>query len=299
MTIRPNMCSHYDTNTCSCQGERQRRSSAARTTTVRRVRFASAANCTVTSTRRVAPAGGRSATSSERSPRTFTERHRWPVVSRPVERTQTFARASSPAATRVVTCGQLPAHVDLRAEHVGAGRPDERGSPSQRASAIAAETAAAEGRAEPSARASPAWKPVAQPVVAISEEAERGDVRVTGRLADELAVDRRLRHLVGDADVLDAAVPDAAGRADLPADLVEMELEPFDRRRLRGAVEGIPERLLHAVEVGEARVRPGVPALERIGRLVRVRVEAERVHQRQRAAASAVPLAERAQEAHG
>ena len=48
----------------------------------------------------------------------------------------------------------------------------------------------------------------------------------------------------------------------------------------------------------EAGVRPRVAALERVGRLVRVRVEAEAVHQRPRPAALAVPRAERAQEAH-
>ena len=56
--------------------------------------------------------------------------------------------------------------------------------------------------------------------------------------------------------------------------------------------------LLDPAEVGEARVRPPVAAVERIGRLVRVRVEAEAVHQRQRAAARAVPGPERGEEPH-
>ena len=73
MTTRPNMCSHYDTNTCSLSRRaRQRLSSACRTTNVRRVRFASAANCTVTSTRRVvrpAAAATRSASAARNGDR--------------------------------------------------------------------------------------------------------------------------------------------------------------------------------------------------------------------------------------
>ena len=76
-----------------------------------------------------------------------------------------------------------------------------------------------------------------------------------------------------------------------------MEPEPVRGRRLRRAVERVPQRLLDPVEVHEARVRPAVAAIERVGRPVRVRVEAERVHQRPRPAARPVPGAEGAEEA--
>src|SRR4030095_5232483 len=93
--------------------------------------------------------------------------------------------------------------------------------------------------------------------------------------------------------------PRLAEGLDLPSDLVEVELEALERRRLRRAVERVPQRLLDAVEVHEPRVRPGIAAVERIGGAVGIWMEAERVHQRPRAAARSVPGAERPQEAHG
>ena len=87
-------------------------------------------------------------------------------------------------------------------------------------------------------------------------------------------------------------------RVHLPADLVEVELQPVHGRRLRSAVEGVPERLLDPVEVDEAGAGPDVAQLERVGRLVRIRVEAEAVHQRPLPPARAVPGAERREEAN-
>ena len=84
------------TRTCvRCQGAIQRVRIARRTTSVRRVRFASAANWTATSTRPVVPTGGRTATLSERSPGTATERQRSSAESAyDAARTQSFTRAS-------------------------------------------------------------------------------------------------------------------------------------------------------------------------------------------------------------
>src|SRR5213078_2611658 len=82
---------------------------------------------------------------------------------------------------------------------------------------------------------------------------------------------------------------------DLPPGFVEVEHHPAGRRlaalsegRLRRAVEGIPDRLLDAVEIRDAGLRPRVTLQRRIAVLVRVRVEAELVHQRLRPLARAV-----------
>ena len=139
-------------------------------------------------------------------------------------------------------------------------------------------------------------EPGAQPVVPEPEEAHLDDVGVARRAANDVAVDRGLGELVRDGHVLGAGVAAEARRVDLPPDLVQVEPEAGSCRRLRRAVEGVPERLLEPVEVHEPGVRPAVAPLERVGRAVRIRVEAERVHQRPRTATRPVPGAERAQE---
>src|SRR5262249_57128542 len=96
----------------------------------------------------------------------------------------------------------------------------------------------------------------AQAVVVEPEEVHLGDGRVARCLTDKGSVDRGLLRLARDGHVLLACVADARRGADLPADLVEIELETLHRRRLRRAVERVPETLLDAVEVGEPRVGP-------------------------------------------
>ena len=127
----------------------------------------------------------------------------------------------------------------------------------------------------------------------------RDDVRVARRGAHERAVDAGLRRLVRDGHVLVAGVPVPARRVDLPADLVEVEPKPHESRGLRSAREGVPDRLLDAVEVDEPRVRPRVAPVERIGRAIRVGMEAQAVHQRPGAPALPVPRAERPEKPNG
>src|SRR5262245_25034868 len=129
----------------------QRARTARRTTSVRRVRFASAANRTVTSMRRVVPAGGRSATSSDLSPATATDRQRWAVSTTVLARTHTLARASSPAATRAVTAASFPP-TSTRVPSTSRPGVHTRGSSVHADEAIACCTEAADGRAEPSTR---------------------------------------------------------------------------------------------------------------------------------------------------
>ena len=114
-----------------------------------------------------------------------------------------------------------------------------------------------------------------------------------------LAVDGCLPRLARDRDVLDTRIAVACGRVDLPADLVEKELQPVPRRPLPRAVERVPERLLDPPEVGEAGIRPRVASIERIGGAIRVRMETEPVHQRRPAPARPIPLPERLQETDG
>ena len=164
----------------------------------------------------------------------------------------------------------------LRADDVDPRRPGGRvfGAPGA-ASAMAARTAADAGLGDPSARCSPAWNPVRSPS---SRKPKKLTSAMSGSHAAsriELAVDRRLCQLVRDRDVLETSVARTSGRVDLPTDLVQVEAQAVHRRRLPRAVERIPQRLLDAVEVDEARVRPRVSALERIGRLVRIGMEAE------------------------
>src|SRR5206468_5335240 len=87
----------------------------------------------------------------------------------------------------------------------------------------------------------------------------------------------------------------------------EVELECVRRgglaalreHRLRGAVEGVPHRLLDPVEVRDSRLRPRIALQGRIVVLVRVRMEAELVHQRLGPLARAVGDAEVVEEANG
>ena len=139
----------------------------------------------------------------------------------------------------------------------------------------------------------------ARRVVAEAEDVDLRDVGITGGAADELPVDRGLRLFVGDRDVLCSHVPVATGRVDLPAHLVEVQPEPVDGRRLGRAGECVPERLPDPVEVDEAGVRPRVAATQRVGRRVRVGMEAEAVHQRPLPASCPVPGPERRQEPDG
>ena len=125
--------------------------------------------------------------------------------------------------------------------------------------------------------------------------------RIAGELLHDPGVDRRLRRLVGRRHVLRACVGAGGARhdADLPADLGDREAEPVLERRLRGAVERVPDRLLDPVQVRDARVRPRESLLERVGRRARVGVEREGVHDRPGAPARVVGRADVVDELHG
>ena len=280
-----------------CQGHAQGRSVVQRSTRVRRARFASAANWTATSTGPVVFAG-RAHVDVERAQ--ALDAHGPTAGGRRVER----GGANTHLRARVFTCSDAGGDVcapasdgHRRTEHI-----ETRGPRPLRSRAAlgnrgldgccgqpGGSVGALEARLEAGAQA----------VVAETEEAERRDVRIARRLADDLPVDRGLARLVGHGHVLEAAVADAPLRVDLPAHLVQVELQPVERRRLRRTVECVPERLLEPVEVREPGIRPLVAALEGIRRLVRIRMEAERVHEWLRAAAAPVPRAERTQEADG
>src|SRR5262249_11366945 len=113
------------------------------------------------------------------------------------------------------------------------------------------------------------------------EEVEERDVRVARDHRDELRVVRALRRVVERLDVLrPGVVPRLTGRnLRLVSRLVDEEAHerPVPLRRLRtalleqglaGAVERVPPRLLEAVEVRAAGVRPR----EADGRRIRVEV---------------------------
>ena len=92
---------------------------------------------------------------------------------------------------------------------------------------------------------------------------------------------------------------------DLPSRLVEIELQRIRGRSLAalgedglcGGVEGVPNGLLDPVEIRDPRLRPGVSLERRVVVLIRIRVEAELVHQRLRTLARAVGGAEIVDEA--
>ena len=140
------------------------------------------------------------------------------------------------------------------------------------------------------------------------EEAERLDRGIALRAHQHVPVVLGLRRLVDGRNVLRARVEAREAREgrDLPADLVELELQRVHaldaglrERRLGRAVEGIPGGLLDAVEVRQACVRPAVAVVRRIGVHRGVGMERELVHDRPRAVAGAVGGAEVADEAHG
>ena len=96
----PNTCSHYGTNTCSCQGNVSGRAPPDDERPARAVRLCCELHGDLDPARR-APAGAQRHVERAQAP-TDTDRQRRPVFSGPAERTHTLARASSPAATRVV-----------------------------------------------------------------------------------------------------------------------------------------------------------------------------------------------------
>ena len=101
-------------------------------------------------------------------------------------------------------------------------------------------------------------EPGAGGVVTEAEDVHLRDVRVAHRPAHDLGVHLRLMALGRHGHVLDACVPVDAARVDLPADLVEVQPEPLERRGLAGPGERVPDGLLHAVEVHETGVRPRI-----------------------------------------
>ena len=280
-----------------CQGGGQGRSVVQRSTRVRRARFASAANWTATST---GPRRVRRCADVDVERAQALDAHRPAAGGRRVER----GGANTHLRARVLACGDARGDICALAsdDHLRAEDVETRG-PGPLHSRAALGNRALDGRSGqprgPVGALEPRLEAGAQAVVTEAEEAERRDIGIAGRFADDLAVDRSLARLVRHGHVLEAAVADASLRVDLPADLVQVELQAVERRRLSRAVERVPERLLEPVEVREPRVRPLVSALEGIRRLVRVRMEAECVHERLRAAAPPVPRAERPQEADG
>ena len=153
--------------------------------------------------------------------------------------------------------------------------------------------------------------PVPVLLVHEQEELDARDGRVAGEVLLHHRLDeRRLRRLVDGRDVLLIRVLRIRSRVRLPADLVHHERERIggsgraseadaDGRRLPGAVEGVVDRLLDAVEIRDAEpvgrpvadVRP-VRRLARVG----IRVDRELVHDRRRPARGLVCLADVAQE---
>ena len=279
-----------------------------RTTVVDRAGFVSAASRTATVTR-PARRGRR------------TEAHRFWVTAAVVQPTgaarpasirralrsvcepgsrQTRADAASIAVTStVIAVGVTLTTGGFAPSTVFDGRHAAPVSAAHAGSATAARTASAAGRGTAVGTEEPRLEPGSQRVVTEAEDVHLRNVGITGRPPDELPVDHRLARLVGHRNVLGARVPGAAGGVDLPADLVEIETEPVDGRRLSGAGERIPRGLLDPGEVDEARVRPRIAAVERIGRGVRVGVEAEAVHERAATATRPVPGAEGCEEADG
>ena len=144
----------------------------------------------------------------------------------------------------------------------------------------------------------PRLEAAAARVVVEAEEVHLGDVDVASSGAHELGVHRRLRRLIRDRHVLTPGVARQRLRPHLPADLVEIELQPVHGRRLGSPVERIPERLLDPIEVREPGVRPHIALAKRVGRLGRIRMEAEPVHERCGTPTCAVPASERLEEAH-
>ena len=281
MTTLANTCSYYDEHVFVCQGSagqglRPSPLTPRMTTVVRRAAFASAANSTVTST--AVPPGTTSGTSRGRC--TDERDHAAANAREPLrdERTgrvapkQTFARASSPA--RTWTACDQPA--TLRTAALGSRHGRRRAATGPR-DALAPGGCVGDRRAHglggwPGGAVQALESGLearARAVVAEAEEAHVRDVRIARRAAHELRIDGGLRELVRDHDVLEPLVPGLAGRADLPADLVEVELQPVHRRRLRRPVEGVPQRLLDPIEVDESGVRPRVAPVEGVGRLVR------------------------------
>ena len=155
MTMRPNMCSHYDTNTCSLSSERV---SAGAAPAERR----SCAACG-SPRRRTAPsprlAASRRPAARSDDVQSAQPWHGRPIGSadarlqpRPPTRTHTFARASSPAATRVVTSAIWPPTATF-APSTSTPGDQTRATARARRRGDRACTAAADGRAVPSARA--------------------------------------------------------------------------------------------------------------------------------------------------
>ena len=142
-------------------------------------------------------------------------------------------------------------------------------------------------------------EPGAQAVVAETEEAHLVDVRVTGGPADEIAVDRGLGQLVRDGDVLLPLVAEHREVSTCQPTSSRWSLSPL-------SVVGcaLPSNASQSASLTRSRfTKPAlgqpVPPIEGVGGSIRIRMEAERVHQRPGAATRAVPGAECTHEAHG